>query len=92
MHKKDVWQWYSEHGYIDVRSKTNSCQYPIVNSAGENELCGMCNPCITLIRGGVLEPFTQSGLERYRDYEENHEKEPERFQMKNFNLCTYPQI
>lgn len=84
MYKKDVWQWYSEHGYTDIRSQTNSCQYPIVNSDGTTELCGVCNPCITLIRGGVLAPFTQGALERYRDYEENHEKEPERFRMKKF--------
>ncbi len=84
MDKRDVWKWYSDHGYLMVRSKTNFCQAPISTGGGAVEPCGVCTPCICVIREGVLEPFTEAGLARYRDYEENHEREPERFRLKGF--------
>ena len=84
MFKKDVWRWYAEHDYLEVRATTHFCQSPFVNSDGTYEPCGVCTSCIGTIREGVLEPFPESALERYRDYEKNHEKAPERFQLKGF--------
>lgn len=84
MYKRDVWNWYKEYGYLSVRSKTNFCQAPVIHADGTWEPCGMCTACIGLIHENLLEPFTEDGLGRYRDYEENHEKEPERFRLKGF--------
>lgn len=84
MYKKDVWNWYSEHDYLQVRSRTNFCQDPVVRVDGTIEPCGICTACIGVIREKVLEPFTEEGLARYKDYEDNHEKEPERFRLKGF--------
>lgn len=84
MYKRDIWQWYAKHEYLEVRSKTISCQAPVIHEDGTWEPCGVCTSCIGVIREKVLEPFTEEGLARYRDYEENHEKEPERFWLKGF--------
>lgn len=84
MYKRDVWKWYAEHGYLQVRAKTNFCQAPVIHTDGTWEPCGVCTACIGVIQEGLLEPFTEEGLARYRDYEENHEKEPERFRLKGF--------
>ena len=83
MNKPDVWQWYTDHGYEAVRAKTNFCQAPVF-TGGDVEPCGICTACIGVIQDGLLEPFTEAGLARYRDYVENHEKEPERFRLKGF--------
>jgi len=84
MYKRDIWQWYAEHQYLEVRSKTISCQSPLIHEDGTWEPCGICTACIGVIHEGLLEPFTEGGLARYRDYEEHHEKEPERFRLKGF--------
>lgn len=84
MYKTDIWQWYEEHGYLKVRSKTNFCQAPVLHKDGTWEPCGICTACIGVIHGNLLEPFTKEGLARYQDYEANHEKEPERFRLKGF--------
>lgn len=84
MYKRDVWQWYAEHRYLEVRSKTIFCQSPILHEDGSWEPCGVCTACIGVIHENLLEPFREAGLARYRDYEENHEKEPERFRLKGF--------
>lgn len=84
MHKTDIWQWYADHGYLEVRSKTTFCHAPVQRDDGTWEPCGMCSVCVGVIREGILEPFSEAGLARYRDYEENHEKEPERFRLKGF--------
>ena len=84
MHKTDIWKWYAEHNYLQIRSKTIFCQAPLVNADGTWEPCGVCTSCIEVIHDNLLEPFTAAGLARYRDYEENHEKEPERFRLKGF--------
>lgn len=84
MHKRDIWRWYSDHGYTQVRSKTIFCHTPVMHEDGLWEPCGICAPCMEAIHSGVVEPFTEAGLARYRDYEENHEKEPERFRLKGF--------
>lgn len=84
MYKRDVWKWYEENGYLQVRSRTNFCQDPVKRADGTCEPCGICTACIGVIREGLLEPFTEAGRARYRDYEENHEKEPERFRLKGF--------
>lgn len=85
MYKRDVWRWYAEHGYLEVRAKTNFCQAPVLHGDGTWEPCGTCTACIGVIHENLLEPFTEDGLARYRDYEENHEKEPERFRLKGFS-------
>lgn len=85
MYKKDVWDWYKHNSYEHIRAKTIFCQSPVSHNDGTFEPCGICNSCITVIHENVLEPFTPSGLERNRDYEENHEKEPERFRLKAFS-------
>lgn len=85
LYKRDVWRWYAEHGYLDVRAKTNFCQAPVLHGDGTWEPCGTCTACIGVIHENLLEPFTEDGLARYRDYEENHEKEPERFRLKGFS-------
>lgn len=82
--KWDVWRWYEEHGYLQIRSKTIFCQDPIIHEDGMWEPCGVCTACIGVIREGLLEPFTEDGLARYHDYEENHDNEPERFRLKGF--------
>ena len=84
MYKTDVWKWYETNNYLEVRAKTNFCQAPLPMQGGGYEPCGICNACIGVIREGVLEPFTEAGLARYRDYEENHEKFPEKFRLKGF--------
>lgn len=84
MYKRDVWQWYAEHDYLQIRSKTIFCQSPVIYDDGTWEPCGVCTACIGVIHENLLEPFTEEGLARYRDYEENHEKEPERFRLKGF--------
>lgn len=84
MYKRDVWQWYAEHEYLQVRSKTNFCQAPVIHADGTWEPCGICTACIGVIHENLLDPFTDDGLARYHDYEENHEKEPERFRLKGF--------
>lgn len=84
MYKRDVWHWYEKHDYLQVRSKTNFCQSPIIHEDGTYEPCGICTACIGVIRENVLEPFTEEGLARYHDYEKNHEKEPQRFRLKGF--------
>lgn len=84
MYKRDVWQWYADHKYLEVRVKTNFCQAPVIHTDGSWEPCGVCTACIGVIHEGLLEPFTEAGLARYRDYEDNHEKEPERFRLKGF--------
>lgn len=84
MYKRDIWQWYSQHQYTQVRSKTISCQDPVLHADGTWEPCGVCTACIGLIHEHLQEPFTEAGLARYRDYEKNHEKEPERFRLKGF--------
>ena len=84
IYKRDIWQWYAEHDYLQVRSKTITCQEPIVHEDGTWEPCGRCAPCIVAIHENGLEPFTEDGIARYRDYMENHEKEPERFRLKGF--------
>ena len=84
MCKRDVWNWYEENNYLQVRAMTNFCQAPVIHEDGTWEPCGTCTACIGVIRENVLEPFTEDGLARYRDYEENHEKEPERFRLKGF--------
>ncbi len=84
LYKRDIWQWFSEHGYLQVRSNTIFCQAPVVHKDGTWEPCGICTACIDTIHGNLLEPFTEEGLARYRDYEQNHEKEPERFRLKGF--------
>ena len=84
MYKRDVWQWYAKNEYLQIRSKTNFCQAPIIHTDGTWEPCGICTACIGVIHENLLEPFTESGLARYHDYEENHEKEPERFRLKGF--------
>lgn len=84
MYKLDVWRWYTEHGYLQVRSNTIFCQAPMIHADGKWEPCGMCTSCIQTIHENLLEPFTEEGLARYRDYEQNHEKEPERFRLKGF--------
>ena len=55
-----------------------------INEDGTYEPCGTCTACIGVIHENLLEPFTKEGLERFQDYEENHEKEPERFRLKGF--------
>ena len=84
MYKRDTWRWYEEHGYLPIRSKTISCQAPVIHTDGSWEPCGVCTACIGVIHEGLLEPFTEAGLARYQDYEDNHEKEPERFRLKGF--------
>lgn len=84
MYKRNVWQWYAEHEYLEVRAKTNFCQAPVLHEDGSWEPCGTCAACIGVIHENLLEPFTENGLARYRDYEKNHEKEPERFRLKGF--------
>ena len=84
MYKQDVWKWYADNNYTQVRSKTNFCQAPIVHKDGTIEPCGTCAACIGTIHKNLLEPFTKEGLARYQDYEKNHEKEPERFRLKGF--------
>lgn len=84
MYKQDVWQWYAEHDYLQIRSKTIFCQAPVIHEDETWEPCGVCTACIGVIHENLLEPFTQEGLARYRDYEENHIKEPERFRLKGF--------
>lgn len=84
MDKHTAWKWYADHDYLGVRSKTITCQSPIIHPDGTWEPCGVCNCCISVIHLNLLEPFTEEGLARYRDYEENHEKEPERFRLKGF--------
>lgn len=84
MHKRDVWQWYADHDYLQIRANTITCQAPVIREDGTWEPCGMCTSCILSIHANMLEPFTQEGLARYRDYEENHIKEPERFRLKGF--------
>ncbi len=84
LYKKDVWKWYENNNYTNVRDNTNSCQNPVIHSDGTYEPCGVCNPCVTLIRGDVLSPFTEEVLSRYRDYEKNHIKDPNRFRLKEF--------
>lgn len=86
MHKRDIWQWYQDHGYLHIRAKTITCQAPIIHEDGSWEPCGICAPCIETIHSGLLELFTKAGLVRYRDYELNHEKEPERFRLKGFGI------
>lgn len=85
LYKRDVWRWYAEHGYLEVRAKTNFCQAPVLHGDGTWEPCGTCTACIGVIHENLLEPFTEDGLARYRDYEENHEKEPGRFRLKGFS-------
>ena len=84
MYKKDVWKWFVNNKYENIREKTNFCQAPIILNDGDIEPCGMCTACIGVIREGVIEPFTKDGLARYRDYVQNHDKEPERFRLKGF--------
>lgn len=84
MYKRDVWKWYEDNGYKNVRAKTNFCQAPVEHEDGSFEPCGTCTACIGVIRENVLEPFTEEGIARYHDYEENHEKEPHRFKLKGF--------
>lgn len=84
LYKQDIWQWYADNDYLQVRSKTIFCQNPVFHEDGTWEPCGACQTCIAVIHENVLEPFTEEGLARYRDYEENHEKEPERFRIKGF--------
>ena len=84
LYKKDLWQWYADNGYLQVRSNTIFCQAPVFHEDGTWEPCGACQTCIAVIRENVTEPFTEAGLARYRDYELNHEKEPERFRLKGF--------
>lgn len=84
MHKRDVWQWYEKNNYLKLRSRTIFCQAPVVHDDGTWEPCGICTSCIEVIHDGLLEPFTEDGFARYRDYVENHEKEPERFRLKGF--------
>ena len=84
MYKKDVWNWYAYNNYLRVRSKTNFCQDPIIHDDGTIEPCGICTACIGVIKENVLEPFTEAGINRYKDYEENHEKDPARFRLKGF--------
>lgn len=84
MYKRDVWKWYSDNEYLQVRSKTNFCQAPLVHVNGTWEPCGTCTACIGVIQENLLEPFTEGGLARYEDYVKNHEKEPERFRLKGF--------
>lgn len=84
IYKQDIWKWYEEHEYLQVRSKTISCQDPVVYEDKTWEPCGRCAACIGAIHENILEPFTEEGLARYRDYIENHEKEPERFRLKGF--------
>lgn len=84
MYKRDIWKWYAENGYLQVRSKTIFCQAPVIHTNGTWEPCGTCTACIGVIQENLLEPFTEGGLARYEDYVENHEKEPERFRLKGF--------
>lgn len=84
MYKKDVWKWFVDNDYLDIRSKTISCQSPVVHDDGTWEPCGVCNCCIAAIQEGVDEQFTDAGIARYHDYLENHEREPERFLLKAF--------
>ena len=84
MHKEDLWKWYADNHYLQVRSKTIFCQNPVAHEDGTWEPCGACQTCIAVIHENVIEPFTEAGLARYRDYEENHKKEPERFRLKGF--------
>lgn len=84
MYKRDVWQWYKDHDYLHIRSRTIFCQDPILHTDGTWEPCGTCTACIGVIHENLLEPFTKEGLARYQDYEANHEKEPERFRLKGF--------
>ena len=84
MYKRDVWKWYEDNDYLQVRTRTNFCQAPVIHEDGTWEPCGVCTACIGVIHENVLAPFTEEGLARYRDYEENHEKEPERFRLKGF--------
>lgn len=84
MYKRDIWKWYAENGYLQVRSKTIFCQAPVIHTNGTWEPCGTCTACIGVIQENLLEPFTEGGLVRYEDYVENHEKEPERFRLKGF--------
>ena len=84
LHKRDIWNWYAEHDYLQVRSKTITCQEPIVHEDGTWEPCGQCAPCIVAIQENGFEPFTEEGIARYHDYMENYEKEPERFRLKRF--------
>lgn len=84
MYKRDVWQWYADYDYLQIRSKRISCQAPVIHEDGSWEPCGVCTSCIQAVNENLLEPFTKEGLARYRDYEENHIKEPERFRLKGF--------
>lgn len=84
LHKLDLWHWFADNNYTQVRSKTIFCQAPIVHDDGTWEPCGRCATCIGAIRERIVDAFTDAGLSRFRDYEENHEKEPERFRMKAF--------
>ena len=84
MYKQDVWKWYADNNYTQVRSKTNFCQAPIVHKDGTIEPCGVCTACIGVIREKVLEPFTKEGLARYQDYEKNHKKNPAQYRLKGF--------
>lgn len=84
MYKADVWQWYETHGYPHIRDKTIFCQDPVLHGDGSWEPCGVCTACIGVIDENIMDPFTEEGLARYRDYEANHEKEPNRFRLKGF--------
>ena len=90
MYKRDVWQWYEDHGYAQVRYNTISCQAPVLHDDGTWEPCGICAACIGVIRANLLEKFTEAGLARYQDYEENHEKEPERFKLEAWRRTPPP--
>lgn len=58
--KKEMRDFYKEHGYSEVASKTWFCYRPI-----NGKPCGMCNPCKYTIEEGLKERFTKMALARY---------------------------
>ena len=50
-----------EYGFIDLMNKTWFCHNPI-----DNQPCGVCNPCIGTIEGGLEYRFNQRALSNYK--------------------------